>query len=238
MTEDPRKLARLIGALYAYIMIAAMFAEAFVRDRVVVPGNPAATAQRISSSETLWRWGVAADVSTTLCDVAVAALLYVLLRPAGRSASRTAAFLRLAYAAAMAANAVFLVAPLLLLRDTADASASDLSRVQSLVTYSLRLHGAGFDVALVLFGAHLVLVGVLIVRSTFLPTWLGAAVTVAGSCYLANSFIGFIAPAVASSVFPWILLPGLFAEGALTLWLLIAGVNAERWNLANRAMPA
>jgi len=235
VTEDPRKLARLIGALYAYIMIAAMFAEAFVRDRLVVAGNPAATAQRISSSETLWRWGVAANVSTTLCDVAVAALLYVLLRPAGRTMSCTAAFFRLAYAAAMAANAAFLAAPLWLLRNTTDTSAADLSRAQSLVTYSLRLQGAGFDVALVLFGAHLVLVGLLIARSTFLPTWLGAAIAVAGGCYLANSFIGFVAPAAASNLFPWILLPGLFAEGALTLWLLITGVSAQRWNLANRA---
>ncbi len=235
---SPRTLGRVTGALYLYLMVAAMFAEAFVRDRLVVTGDAAATARNIAFSETLWRWGVVANVSTTLCDVAVAALLYVLLRPAGRAASIVAAFFRLAYSAAMAANAAFLVGPLLLLGAAPGGSAAQSSQVQSLIMYSLRLHAAGFDVALVFFGAHLVLVGVLIARSNVLPRPLGSALAVAGSCYLANSFAGFVAPALASGLFPWILLPGFLAEAALTLWLLIAGVDAERWHLARQAAEA
>jgi hypothetical protein len=229
---SPRTLGRLTGGLYLYIMVAAMFAEAFVRDRLVVTGDAAATARNIASSEALWRWGVAADVSTTLCDIAVAALLFVLLRPVSRTGSLCAAFFRLAYAAAMTANAVFLLAPMLLLGGAPGRSATELSQIQSLLMYALRLHAAGFDIALVFFGAHLVLVGVLIARSTFLPRLLGAALAVAGVCYVANSFIGFVAPGLASSLFPWILLPGFLAEAGLTLWLLIVGVNPQRWNTA------
>ena len=229
---SPRALARVTGALYLYIMIAAMFAEAFVRDRLLAPGDASATARNIAASQDLWRWGVAADVSTTACDVAVAALLFFLLRPVNRAASFGAAFFRLAYAAAMAANAAFLVAPLGLLGKVSGAAPSE--QVQSLVMFSLRLHDAGFDVALVLFGVHLVLIGGLIARSTFLPRWLGLALAVAGVCYVANSFIGFVAPDLASGLFPWILLPGFLAEAALTLWLLIVGVNAERWRGASQ----
>ena len=230
---SPRALARLIGGLYLYIMVAAMFAEAFVRDKLIVAGDPAATARNIASSERLWRWGVAADVSTILCDVAVAALLLILLRPVSQTASFSAAFFRLAYSATMAASAAFLVAPQLLLGDTAHGPSSE--EVQSLVSYSLRLHGAAFDIALTLFGVHLVLVGALIARSTFLPRLLGAALAIAGVCYVANSFIGFVSPAFASRLFPWILLPGFLAEGALALWLLIAGVNVQRWFALSRA---
>jgi len=233
--SSPRVLARLIGGLYLYIMVAAMFAEAFVRDKLIVAGDAAATARNIASSEGLWRWGVAADVSTTLCDVAVAALLFILLRPVSRTTSFSAAFFRLAYSATVAASAAFLVAPLLLLGDTGGPASAD---VQLLVGYSLRLHGAAFDIALTLFGVHLVLVGVLIARSTFLPRLLGAALTIAGVCYIANSFIGFVSPAFAGRLFPWILLPGFLAEGALTLWLLIAGVNVERWFAVSTATEA
>jgi hypothetical protein len=228
-------LGRLIGALYLYIIVAAMFAEAFVRGKLVVTGDAAATVRNIASSETLWRWGIAANVSTTVCDVAVAALLFVLLRPVSRTLSVGAASMRLAYSAAMAANAALLIVPVLLIGDTPVGAASAPSQIQALTMYSLRLHAAGFAVALVFFGVHLVLTGVLITRSTFLPRWLGVALMIAGLCYLANSFIGFVAPALASPLFPWILLPGFLAEASLTLWLLFASVNPERWALANRS---
>jgi hypothetical protein len=205
-------------------MVAAMFAEAFVRDRLVVSGDAAATVRNISTSQQLWRWGVAADVSITLCDVAVAVLLFVLLRPVGRSASLGAAFFRLAYSASMAASAALLIAPLLLIsREPASAE------VQALVSYSLRLHDAAFAAVLSFFGIHLIIAGYLIARSTFLPRLIGIALAVAGACYITNSFLGFVAPAVAGSLFPWILLPGFLAEGALTLWLIIVGVDPVRW---------
>ena len=92
--ESPRALARLAGGLYLYIMVAALFAEAFVRDKMIVSGNAAATARNIASSESMWRLGVAADVSTTLCDIAVTALLFILLKLVNRTASLSAAFFR------------------------------------------------------------------------------------------------------------------------------------------------
>lgn len=235
--DSSRAFARLTGVLYLYIMITGMFAEAFVRDKLVIMGDPAATMRNITSSEMLWRWGIVAEVSATLCDIAVAVLLYFLLRPAGRVEALTAAFFRLAYAAAMTVNAAFLLGPLLL--DSASPrSASEVSQVQSLTMYSLHLHAAGFDVALVLFGVHLVLVGIIIARSGLLPKSLGAALAIAGVCYMANSFIGFLAPSLVSRLFPWLLLPGFLSEAALTLWLLTVGINQERRNilcLAERA---
>jgi hypothetical protein len=224
---SPRSLARLTGGLYLYIMVAAMFAESFIRDKLIVTGDATATARNIASSQGLWRWGVAADVSTTSCDVAVTALLFILFRNVSATTSCVAAFFRLAYSATMAASAAFLIAPLLLLDGVAPRVVS--ANVTSLIGYSLGLHGAAFDVALTLFGIHLVLLGVLIVRSTFLPRMLGAALAVAGVCYFTNSFIGFLSPALANRLFPWILLPGFLAEGALTLWLLIVGLNTQRW---------
>ena len=96
---------------------------------------------------------------------------------------------------------------------------------QALVLYAIKLHGAGFNLGLVLFGVHLVLIGGLIVRSGYLPRLIGAGVLIAGVCYVLNSVATFTSPHLADSLFPWILLPGFLAEGALTLWLLIVGVS-------------
>lgn len=232
MTEDaaaPRLLGRITGGLYLVIMIAAMFGEGFVRDTLVVSGDAALTAQNIVGSEALYRWSVVADITTTFCDVAVAALLYVLLRPVNRAGAVLAAFLRLAYSAAMALNAAFLIGPLLLLSNPPGLSGPDAPLIQFMVTYSLRLHTAGFQAALVLFGAHLIVIGVLIAQSRLVPRAIGVALAIAGSCYIANSLVTFAAPEFARVLFPWLLLPGFVAEGALTLWLLIASVSVSAW---------
>ena len=64
-------------------------------------------------------------------------------------------------------------------------------------------------------------------RSTFLPRILGALLAVAGLCYLTNSFVDFLFPALALP--PYILLPAYVAELALCLWLIVIGVNSEIW---------
>lgn len=225
--SSPRALSRLTGALYLAIMVGGMFTEG-VTERLVVAHDAAATARSIVAHEALWRLGVAANVATALCDAAVATLLFILLEPVSRAGAAAATAFRIAFAGALAAGAAFLLAPLWLV----GGGGTEAAQAQALLIYSLKLHSAGFDVALALFGAHLMIVGVLIARSTFLPRWLGWGLAVAGACYAANSFIGFVAPAIDARLFPWILLPGFLSEGALTLWLLIRGVDSTRWPAA------
>ena len=62
-----------------------------------------------------------------------------------------------------------------------------------------------------------------------MPKALGVLMQVAGACYLLNSFALILAPAFSSALFPAILLPPLIAESSLALWLLVKGVNMEKW---------
>src|SRR5207248_1723981 len=80
-----RLKARTVGLLYLIITVAAAFAEFHARDAVIVPGDAAATAARILGSERMYRLGGAADLLVLLCDVAIAVLLYELLRPVSRT---------------------------------------------------------------------------------------------------------------------------------------------------------
>lgn len=77
---------------------------------------------------------------------------------------------------------------------------------------------------LVLFGVYCVLIGYLIFRSDFLPRILGVLMAIGGLGWLT-----FASPDLASDLSPFNLAPGILGEGALTLWLLAKGVNAERW---------
>jgi hypothetical protein len=102
-------------------------------------------------------------------------------------------------------------------------------QLQGLSYLALRLHGEAYDVALFFFGVHCVLIGWLVARARFLPRIFGWLLAIAGLCYVFNTLAGALAPEFARTLFPWILLPALPAEGGLTLWLLIRGVNAAKW---------
>ena len=77
---------------------------------------------------------------------------------------------------------------------------------------------------LVFFGLHCLLVGYLIFGSTFLPRILGVLMMLAGVGWLT-----FLSPALAGSLSPYNLAPGMIGEGLLILWLLVMGVNVQRW---------
>ena len=93
---SPQVYARVCGALYLYIGVAGMFAELFVRSKLIVPGDAAATAANITANELLFRIGFSGELLHLAFDVIVAALLYVLLRPVDRTIALIAAFFRLA----------------------------------------------------------------------------------------------------------------------------------------------
>ena len=95
------------------------------------------------------------------------------------------------------------------------------------VTGTLSLfHLASFPINdLVFFGFYCLLIGYLIFRSTFLPGALGVLMALGGLGWLT-----FLSPALAKSLSPYNLFPGILGEGVLTVWLLVFGLNAQRWN--------
>ena|ERR1700733_10344194 len=77
---------------------------------------------------------------------------------------------------------------------------------------------------LLFFGPFCLLIGYLILRSSFLPRVLGVLMAVAGLSWLA-----FLLPAVPHYLSIIIEVFGFLAELSLCLWLLVMGVNVERW---------
>jgi len=100
-----------------------------------------------------------------------------------------------------------------------------VEQLQALALVFLRLRAAAYhNIGLVFFGVYCLLVGVLILRSTFLPRILGLLMVLAGL-----SYVLFVSPPLARSLQPYILIfPGV-GQISLTLWLLVFSVNAEAW---------
>ena len=90
--------------------------------------------------------------------------------------------------------------------------------------YALLVRAAAYINPLVFFGFYCLLIGYLIFRSTFLPQILGVLMAFAGLGWLT-----FLSSPLANYLFPYNMVPGLLGEGSLTLWLLVVGVNEQKW---------
>jgi hypothetical protein len=225
----PRVQARIAGALYVICIVSGCCAEFFVRGRLVVLHDPAATADHILASQSLYRVGFLADFVALAAGTAVSVLFYQLFRVV----SRGLALLALVFA--VVSNTVSFVAlvlsyaPLVFLGGTDYLHAFEPRQLQTLAWWSITFFESGYALNLALFSFDCLITGYLIFKSTFLPRALGVLLALAGLCYLTNSFLYFMPPTVADSVLPYILLPCILAEGSLALWLLVIGVDTSKW---------
>ena len=71
--------------------------------------------------------------------------------------------------------------------------------------------------------------GYLIFKSGYFSRILGVLLIICSVCYVTNSFAWFLAPKLAAMMVPGILVPCLIAELSFCLWLLVKGVNVQKW---------
>lgn len=229
-TTSPQTYARTGGILYLYIIIAALFGELFVRGSLIVPHDPAATARNILGSETLFRLGLAGEMLTCVCDVALALILYVLLRPVSRNLALLGAFFRLTFIGIYSVAKLFELAALIVLNPASRFSGFEPAQLHDLAYMALQVHSYGYGAALLFFGCCCLVFGELIRRSGYLPRLIGILLVIAGFGYVVFSVAQLLAPAFAGKyLFPVIALPAFVAELSLALWLLIKGVDRRKW---------
>lgn len=166
----------------------------------------------------------------------IAGVFYLLTILTGAFAAfASAKFLAFADTASLAATACYIVVTLLFYRIF-----KPVDRSLSLIAAAFSLTGCGLGVLsvlhlvpryiksvnpLVCFGIYCMLIGYLIFQSNFLPRVLGALMVFGGLGWLT-----FASPELADYLSPYNLAPGILGEGALTVWLLAKGVNAQRWH--------
>ncbi|HYH78656.1 MAG TPA: DUF4386 domain-containing protein [Longimicrobium sp.] len=233
----PRSIARIGGVLYLVIIAGGLFGEAYIRNRVIVPGDAAATAANLQSMEPLWRFGIASEFFMLACTTVLALILYVLLRPVNRDLALLAVFFNLVSIAVEAVNEQQLLAAMFPLGNAGYLAALQPEQLYALASLSLTSYSHGFGISLIFFGCECIVLGYLIFKSGYLPRTVGVLMQVAGACYLVNSFALIVDPGFASRIFPAILVPAFVGELSFCLWLLVRGVNVEEWRSRPGARP-
>ena len=201
-----------------------------VLQKSFVRGDAAATAANILGSEGLFRLGFVADLVAILIFVASAVLLYEIFRPAGRRSALLFLVLLLMGAAFQALECIQDLAALVLLKGGAGMSALPMAQANALALMFLRLHSFNYVLALLFIGCSSLVMGSLVLRSTFVPRIIGPFMMVDGLGYLTYSLASFLSPPLVTHLYPYVpFVTALLGEGALFLWLIIKSVNAERW---------
>ena len=222
---SPRLKARMAGAFQLLEALTAAFGQVIVLDRLVVAGNAAATAANILGHERLFWLGYASSLIGVAFHIAWALLMYVLLKPVNRTLSLLAAFVILVGCAMQALTSFFYLAPLVILHGGSSLSAFTAEQWQALALMFLKLNAYAFNIDLVFFGLWCVLTGYLIFRSTFLPRILGVLLAISGL-----GFVTYLYPPLAYHLFiPYIATASALGEIPLELWLIVMGVNVQRW---------
>jgi hypothetical protein len=170
--------------------------------------------------------GFASSLIGVMFHVAWGVLMYFLLKPAGRRMAAFALAIILVGCAIQVVTAVLYLAPFLVLKSGGALSAFNDAQLQALAYVFLRLNGYAFNTYLVFFGFWCALTGLLISKSTFMPRILGVLLIISGIGWMT-----YVVPPLAMRLFiPYIAGASAIGELPLLLWLLIRGVNNERWN--------
>lgn len=217
--------ARIAGICYLGVIAGGIFAEAFVRSRIAVPGQAGATMQAIAANEQMWRAGLSVHLLYLMLTVPVAVILYELLEPAGRTLARLALVFTLMCSTVEVAALVLTTVPLALLGNQATLAGFAPEQLHSLGYLSVRLFATGFSFAILIFSGFCFLTGLLILRSRLIARPIGVLMMIAGLGYFLDGMLRILAPATAGMLFPWLLLPGLIGELSLALWLTTRGVR-------------
>ena len=224
LTEHPRLLARIAGALYVIITGCALFAYLYVRNQVIVADDMAQTAANFLAHEQLYRLGFSAAVIVVICNLPMGLILFELLKVVNPRLALLALVFIVASATLEAVNLFNYIEPLFTFSLPEYARAFNPEELQALARGPIRMFGYAFSVSLTFFGVYCALIGFLIFKSKFFPRILGLLMILAGVTYWSNSFRLFLALPI-----PYIQWVTLVAELSLALWLLVVGVNEVKW---------
>lgn len=222
------RTARVAGGLYLGIVPLSAFGLLYVPSAIVVEGNADATVHNIVDSSSLFRAGIASHLAAEVLLLLVALTLYRLLETVSRAQARLMVALVLASIPIAVLSEVSHLGAVLLVGGSYRHPADQL---YAQVAVLLEFASGAIVVAQIFWGLWLLPLAILVFRSTFLPRALGVLVGIAGVGYVLDSVREIVLPSLDITI-SWFTFVG---ELLLPLWLLVKGVDRERWQARSAA---
>ncbi|HVF47870.1 MAG TPA: DUF4386 domain-containing protein [Pyrinomonadaceae bacterium] len=229
-SESPRVLARLAGVFFLLTILGGITAQAFISERLINFGDATATANNIIANRSMFQIGFTIYLIEMACQLITGLLLYRLLGPVNRTLALLMLLFELTGIVIKTFARVFYITPLWVLDGSGALGGLDAVQLQSISLVLLKVNDFGAATAIAFFGFSTMLAGYLVFRSTYLPRWLGVLGMIAGLGWLT-----FIYPPLGYRVFMFAALFGLLAAAAKIFWLIVFGVDEERFRAVEAA---
>jgi len=221
-----KKQARFAGLLYLLASIVGALALIYVPGKLIVPGDATATADHVRASETLLRLGIASELIGFIIFIFVVLALYRLFKGVNQKHALAMATLLLVSIPVSLLNVLNEIAALIVVSGADFLSVFAKGQLDALAYLFIRLHGLGFVVAQIFWGLWLFPFGILVIRSDFIPRFLGYLLFIAAFGYLASSFTSLVLPSYRRLVDQFAMVLTI-AELPIIFWLLIWGAKDQ-----------
>src|SRR5437868_4023767 len=208
--------------MFLISFLAGSFGEYYVPSKLIVAGNAAATVGNIVNHEIMFRLGFAAYLLEALCDVALALVLYVLLKPVNRNLALLSAFFGLISTALFAVCELLFFSAPFLANSPIFAQSFAKEQIEALFYFLVRVYASGAALFMVFYGSAELLRGYLLYRSGYFPRFIGVLVGILGVAFVVKNFTLVLTPAYSSDL---LLLPAPITVLVLTVWFLTKGVD-------------
>lgn len=224
-----KKTARFAGFLYFLQIPLGVFGFVYVPTVLIIPGNMTASITNILDHEFLFRLGMVSTILCALVTVATAYFIFKVLEPVNKNSAKWIAVFALIAAPITMLNELNNVAVLVLLKGNDYSSALNSAQMNTLISLFFDLHKYGLQLSGIFFGLWLLPMGYLVFKSNYIPKVIGVFLIITCLGYLIDFLLFFLAPnfGVTVSDFTWL------GEVMMVLWLLIKGVNEEKYEKWN-----
>jgi len=227
------RVAAIIVGL-AYLLDPVSYAEFTAYPKLVIPGHIEQTVANITAHPGLFVMALFFYFINFIEDVIIAWALYYLLAPVSRAVSALASLFQLVYAGIAFVGMFNLASVYRMLTQPEYLQVFGAGPLRAQVDLLLHTFRTCYSLALVLFGIHLILIGFLIVRSRYIPWWLGVALVIDGAGWIVTELQPYLYPNVNVDF----LFFTFFGEVLFMLWLLIMGWRIKEPPPALHPVPA
>src|SRR5215471_21665515 len=206
------------------MVLTAPFSLIYIPGKLIVRGDPTATAANILAHETLFRLAIFTELVGQVIFICLGIALYRLFSNVSKNWALLLVGFVLASAAVCFLNTLNNIAALILFRGGEFLRVFDTAQLNALGMLFIRLHSQGIFIDEIFWGVWLFPFGLLVFCSGFLPRFIGVWLMINCFCYVALSVIALFFQAYYNTAFT-ILQPVLFGELVIMLWLLISGAK-------------
>jgi hypothetical protein len=195
-------------------------------DKMLVTGDATATANNVIAAKGQFPIIICTFLIIAILDLVVAWALYILFKPVNKSISLLASWFRLIYAGILGIALLNLFIVSKLLSGASYLTVFDQNQLNTLAMLFFNAFTYVWDIGLVFFGLHLLVLGYLVFKSVYFPKFLGILLIIASAGYIIDSFGKFLLPNYSISIAQY----AFVGEALLIFWLLWRGVRGFKQN--------